>query len=160
MKETRFPGHLLRARREALGLSLEEVHEQCHVPPSALEALEAGQLHLLPGKAYALGFIQSYCRAIGTPHEPFTDQYQTCINAAARGSRSFAWISRNTAEEGLGPRPRWMEELITWGTACAVVLFCWFAYSMVVKPLADSFRDRAEAGMVEVAPPSHTDENR
>ncbi len=161
MKETRFPGHLLRARREALGHALDDVHAMTHVPQAALEAVEEGRLTDLPVKAYTLGFIQTYCRFLGVPEEPFVDQFHSVMNDAARGGRAFAWINRPCAVDRLKTRrPRWIDGLFTWATVCAVILFGWFAYSVVVKPLADSWQSRVEAGSVEIAPPTAFDKAR
>jgi cytoskeletal protein RodZ len=161
MKETRFPGHLLRARREALGHALDDVHALTHVPQSALDAIEEGRLNDLPVKAYTLGFIQSYCRFLGVPEEPFVDQFHSYMNEAARSARSFAWINPSSSDEGKKERrPRWVDGLFTWATVCAVIVFGWFAYSIVVKPLADSWQGRVEAGSVEIAPPTAFDKAR
>ena len=161
MKETRFPGHLLRARREALGHALDDAHAMTHVPLAALEAVEEGRLTELPVKAYTLGFIQTYCRFLGVPEEPFVDQFHSVMNEAARNGRSFAWINRPSAVDRLTTRrPRWIDGLFTWATVCAVILFGWFAYSVVVKPLADSWQGRVEAGSVEIAPPTAFDKAR
>jgi len=155
MKETRFPGHLLRARREALGHALEDMHAITHVPRAALEAIEEGRLTDLPVKAYTLGFIQSYCRHLGVPEEPFVDQFHSVMNEAARSTRTFAWINRPSAMDKLNTRRApWMDGLFTWTAVCTVILFGWFAYSIVVKPLADSWQGRVEAGSVEIAPPT------
>ena len=161
MKETRFPGHLLRARREALGHALDDVHVMTHVPQAALDAIEEGRLNDLPVKAYTLGFIQTYCRFLGVPEEPFVDQFHSFMNETERGGRSFVWISRSSSSVGLkDSRPRWIDGLFTWATVCAVLLFGWFAYSIVVKPLADSWQGRVEAGSVEIAPPTAFDKAR
>ena len=160
MKETRFPGHLLRARREALGHAVDDVHDMTHVPRAALEAIEEGRLTDLPVKAYTLGFIQTYCRFLGVPEEPFIDQFHSVMNEAARGGRSFTWMGRTASSDGIKARPRWVDGLLTWSTVCAVILLGWFAYSVVVKPLADSWQGRVEAGSVEIAPPTTFDRVR
>ncbi len=161
MKELRFPGHLLRARREALGHALADMHTLTHVPQAALEAIEEGRLTDLPVKAYTLGFIQSYCRALGVPQEPFVDQFHSVMNEVARNSRSFAWINRPSAMDSMAKRrPRWMDGIATWATVCGVILLGWFAYTIVVKPLADSWQGRVEAGSVEIAPPTAFDKAR
>ena len=161
MKEMRFPGHLLRARREALGHALEDMHAMTHVPQAALEAIEEGRLTELPVKAYTLGFIQTYCRFLGVPEEPFVDQFHSVMSETARNGRSFAWINRPSPLNNLKTRrPLWIDGLVTWTAVCAVILFGWFAYSVVVKPLADSWQGRVEAGSVEIAPPTAFDKAR
>lgn len=159
MKEMQFPGHLLREEREARGLRLDEVRRHINVPESCLAAFEDGRLADLPVKAYAVGFLQSYCRFLELDHEPLTAQYHACHVRLTRGGRAFSRISRHPAAPAR-PAPRWVSEALTWGTVCAVLLLGWFAYSIVIKPMAETWRGRAEAGTVEIAPPSHFDEVR
>jgi cytoskeleton protein RodZ len=56
----RSAGDLLRQQREALGLDLEEVGAALRIKPGYLAALEAGRPDLLPGPAYAIGFVRAY----------------------------------------------------------------------------------------------------
>jgi len=56
----RSAGDLLRQQREALGLDLDEVGAALRIKPGYLAALEAGRPDLLPGPAYAIGFVRAY----------------------------------------------------------------------------------------------------
>jgi cytoskeleton protein RodZ len=56
----RSAGDLLRQQREALGLDLDEVAAALRIKPGYLAALEAGRPDLLPGPAYAIGFVRAY----------------------------------------------------------------------------------------------------
>src|SRR5262249_7761230 len=67
---------LAEARRQ-LGLSLEEVAEKIRVRREFLEALEAMNVKLLPGKAYALAFLRSYARTLGLNDEEIVTQFQS-----------------------------------------------------------------------------------
>ena len=153
----RFPGQTLREKREGMGCTLEDVHARIHVPVEALRALEEGSLQSLTVKAYAVGFLQTYCRFLELAPVPFIDQFNTCLRQG-RGQRTFAFVSRNAGDDGIGPRPRWLDDAITWGTVCAVILFGWLGYTMVVRPMADNWKGRVEAGTVEITPPSHFEE--
>ena len=55
----------LRAARERVGWSLQEMAAALHIRPQYLEALEAGRISELPGNAYALGFLRTYAGALG-----------------------------------------------------------------------------------------------
>lgn len=64
---TLFPrpvGERLRAKREALGLSLSEVAARTRVPLRHLEAIEAADYAGLPSVTYAVGFVRAYARAV------------------------------------------------------------------------------------------------
>lgn len=55
----------LRAARERLGWLLEDVAAALCIRLPHLEALEDGRIDLLPGNAYAVGFLRTYARALG-----------------------------------------------------------------------------------------------
>jgi cytoskeleton protein RodZ len=55
----------LRNARERLGWSIEDVSAALRIRLPHLEALEDGRIDLLPGNAYAVGFLRTYARALG-----------------------------------------------------------------------------------------------
>jgi cytoskeleton protein RodZ len=55
----------LRAARERLGWLIEDVSAALRIRLPHLEALEDGRIDLLPGNAYAVGFLRTYARALG-----------------------------------------------------------------------------------------------
>jgi cytoskeleton protein RodZ len=61
----RSAGDLLRQQREALHLDLDDVAAALKIKPDYLAALEAGRPDLLPGPAYASGFVRTYGDYLG-----------------------------------------------------------------------------------------------
>jgi cytoskeleton protein RodZ len=61
----RSAGDLLCQQREALGLDLDDVAAALKIKPGYLAALEAGRPDLLPGPAYAIGFVRAYGDHLG-----------------------------------------------------------------------------------------------
>ena len=55
----------LRAARERVGWTLQDMAAALRIRLPYLEALEAGRLDELPGNAYALGFLRTYASALG-----------------------------------------------------------------------------------------------
>ncbi len=55
----------LRAARERLGWPIEAVSAALRIRLPHLEALEEGRIDLLPGNAYAVGFLRTYARTLG-----------------------------------------------------------------------------------------------
>jgi cytoskeleton protein RodZ len=55
----------LRAARERLGWPIEDVAAALRIRQPHLEALEDGRIDLLPGNAYALGFLRTYAKTLG-----------------------------------------------------------------------------------------------
>jgi cytoskeleton protein RodZ len=69
-------GRKLAEARRQRGWSLEEVADRIRVRKEFLEALEAMNVKLLPGKAYALAFLRSYARELGLDERAIVDQFQ------------------------------------------------------------------------------------
>ncbi|MDQ7794808.1 MAG: DUF4115 domain-containing protein [bacterium] len=58
-------GTLLREAREAQGISLEQAQVDTKIRQRYLKALEDGDYRLIPGEAYARGFLRSYAGYLG-----------------------------------------------------------------------------------------------
>jgi cytoskeleton protein RodZ len=63
--ETGFSGALLRERREARGISLDEAVERTRIRRFFLVAMEEDRFGDLPGDAYVVGFLRSYAGFLG-----------------------------------------------------------------------------------------------
>jgi len=71
----------LKAIREALGLSLEDVFNQTRVRVAYLQAIENKEFHLLPVPVYTKNFIKIYARALGIDSEPIIKDYENYLNS-------------------------------------------------------------------------------
>lgn len=162
MNRAVFPGHMLRERREALGLSRLDVFEHIRVPVQYIQALEEADFRTLPCQTYAVGFLVSYCEFLRLEPEPFVDQFQ--MRAETRSGAEFRNAGANRffparSDESRAGRPRWVTEAITWGAICAVLLLGWLTYATIVHPLAENNpAARVNAGAHE-APPVHFEED-
>lgn len=67
---------ILRNRRVKLGLTLEEVAETTRVRRNYLEALEQVAYDVLPSRAFAIGYVKAYARALGLDEESLADIYK------------------------------------------------------------------------------------
>lgn len=67
---------MLKSRREALGWSLDEVAEITRVRRSYLEALEQAAYDVLPTRAFAIGFVKAYAKALGLDDEGLADMFR------------------------------------------------------------------------------------
>ena len=57
-------GALLRAAREAAGLSVDAVAQQLKLAPRQVKALEEGDYTHLPGRTFVRGFVRNYARLV------------------------------------------------------------------------------------------------
>ncbi|HOT50417.1 MAG TPA: helix-turn-helix domain-containing protein [Candidatus Hydrogenedentes bacterium] len=146
MKETSFPGHELREKREKLGLSLYEAFRRTRVPAPYLAAMERGDMRGLPAACYAIGFIRSYCEFLELNAERYVDSYRACLRPVC-GNR---FLSR--PDGGEFRIPDWVQEVMTWAVVASVVLLGWITYTVVFQPSAPVER-RVSASTVEMAAP-------
>jgi len=58
------PGAQLKAQREALGLSVEQIADQLKLAPRQVVALEAGDYASLPNMAVTRGFVRAYAKVV------------------------------------------------------------------------------------------------
>lgn len=156
MTEGSFPGHALRERREALGLSLADIYARVHIPPRYTTGLETGDFSVFPAPAYALGFINSYCQFLELDPDPFLAACRAAVRAPQAGQ--FA-PRRRRADPDPDGRPLWVTDLITWGAICAVLALCWLTYAVLTQPFAQDGAGRVDAGSVSIEPPVLFDEN-
>jgi cytoskeletal protein RodZ len=62
-------GKYLMQQRELRGLSPEDVSRVTKIPPTLINALEAGQVERLPARVFVLNYIRAYARVIGLEPE-------------------------------------------------------------------------------------------
>ena len=69
-------GERFREAREARGISITEASTATRILPRYLQAIEAGDVHSLPGDVYARGFIRNYAQLLGLPAEEMISLYR------------------------------------------------------------------------------------
>lgn len=69
------PGSVLRAEREALGVTVREVAETLNLSMTMVEAIEADDLDRLPGLVFARGYVRAYARLLELDPEPLMERY-------------------------------------------------------------------------------------
>jgi cytoskeleton protein RodZ len=65
----------LRVARERAGLSIQEISARTKIRAAALEALERGHYHQLPGDFYIRGYLKAYAREVRHPEEDILQEY-------------------------------------------------------------------------------------
>lgn len=69
-------GDRLRARRELLGYTLENIEEETKIRKYYISALEENRLDLLPAKVYAVGFVRKYAKVLGLDEEEIAKEFK------------------------------------------------------------------------------------
>jgi cytoskeleton protein RodZ len=70
-------GSSLRDARTRRGLELSQIEQDTRIRPRYLQALEDERFDLLPGEAYAKGFLRTYADFLGLEGERFVDEYNS-----------------------------------------------------------------------------------
>lgn len=113
---TKAIGSVLRQRREALGITVDQVQEATKIRSRYLLALENDEFSQMPAEIYALGFLRAYARYLGLDGEALVrawrsrpSQEETPQPAAPPASRRVpvpAPVRRETAPVRRPDRPR------------------------------------------------------
>ena len=74
----------LRAARERLGWPIEDVAAALRIRQPHLDALEEGRIDLLPGNAYALGFLRTYAKALGLDPDEIVRRFKAEASEVTR----------------------------------------------------------------------------
>ncbi len=117
-------GAYLKARREARGLSLDEVAAQTRIKRGYLEAIEADDYEALPSGPFVSGFIASYARTLGidpSEIEPLIPELEPppIVDPAVRQDPEWKGPPLEIRELPVGGRGG---TLSAWGIALAVTL--------------------------------------
>ena len=108
-------GERLRAAREKVGLSLDDVAAQTRIPQRHLESIERADWDALPAPTYTTGFAKSYASAVGLDRTEIGDQLR-----AEMGGQRFTANTMETFEPA-DPR-RSMPKWLVIGTIVALIV--------------------------------------
>lgn len=100
-------GKVLRAKREDLGLTLEDIHAKTKVSLKFLAAIENEEYEFLPPESYTIGFIRSYADAVGLDPGTVISQYRREAKAGVEPSSA-------AGEDTLAPRDMIKKPISTW----------------------------------------------
>ncbi len=87
-------GRQLRAKRDELGLTLEEIQAETKIRRRYLEALEIGKVDLIPGEVYVKGFLRFYANFLGLDGQALVKEYNAAKEAQAAGADGAAPVAR------------------------------------------------------------------
>jgi len=77
-------GNFLREKREAKGISLTEVEKDLKIRKKYLQNLEEGNIDIIPGKTYLVGYLRNYGKYLGIDEENINQIIQTYNNLEKR----------------------------------------------------------------------------
>lgn len=77
-------GDYLRQVRESLDLNLRDIGQQLNIRAKYLEALEQGELHVMPGKVYARGYLLHYAEYLGIDREEIAEAFDRTDGSSSK----------------------------------------------------------------------------
>lgn len=133
-------GNFVKAR-ETLGVSLQELSRELHLPVASLEAIERGEFKGLGGPVFVRGYIRSYARRLKMNPDTYVSQFDRMsgIKDTAAPVRAVGTVSTSPARQS--------RSVMRFGTLLFIVAIVGFIvwwwqtqYSIdsVITPVGDS----------------------
>lgn len=148
-------GALLRAAREAAGLSVEAVAQQLKLSPRQVRALEGDDFAGLPGRTFVRGFVRNYARLLALDAERVLDALPSAaetptLDAPALHATAPTMGELPTADT---PKARWMRWAIPASLAAVVAVAAVYEWA---RPAAASRTHPAAKESNATTPPNST----
>lgn len=162
-------GQVLSETRERRGLTLSEVQTQTHIRRRYLEAMEAGDFHVIPGEVYARGFLRTYARFLELDEAEIMRLYQqasagpaetspaaTAAPAPAATSKPVRRTPRSELRRDSGPIFRPQRSLARFIAPVTLLLAVAGAVAIGLYYLGSGFGLPAEDDVPPADPPDQT----
>ena len=114
------PGALLRAAREARGLSIEEVADRLRLNAALVLAMEQDRLALLGAPVFARGHLRNYASLVGAPEK---EVMAACDSDEVPEPTFLPALDRRPVTRS---RPRWFWPVAATALAVAIAAVIWW----------------------------------
>lgn len=153
-------GEMLKAAREAKGVSLTEAEEETKIRKRYLEALENEEYDVIPGLVYAKGFLRTYAGFLGLNQEEVNAQFRllNIVEERQPERRPQVKFQAYTASKRR-KKFKWKPSLLTVFLAAAAVITL-FVFNSFWNNSGDNAVDPPENNMNQAAqnqPPAGQD---
>ena len=121
-------GEVLKRTRTRHKIDIRTVEQQTKIRIKYLRALENEEWDVLPGPAYAKGFLRTYAQFLGLDGDALVDEYRRTVEAALDADRAYLFsepVLERRRRPGEEPRRGWpvrASALGVLGAAAVVVL--------------------------------------
>jgi hypothetical protein len=109
--EDRLPiGEVLKRARSRRKIDIRTVEQQTKIRIKYLRALENEEWDVLPGPAYAKGFLRTYAQFLGLDGDALVDEYRRTVEAALDPDRAYGFsepVLERRRRPGDEPRRGW-----------------------------------------------------
>jgi cytoskeleton protein RodZ len=121
-------GEVLKRTRTRHKIDIRTVEQQTKIRIKYLRALENEEWDVLPGPAYAKGFLRTYAQFLGLDGDALVDEYRRTVEAALEADRAYQFsepVLKRRRRPGEEPRRGWPMRatvLVVLGAAAVAVL--------------------------------------
>lgn len=137
--------------RKARQLSINDIAQKTRLSAKQIDLLESARFSELPGTAFTMGAIRSYCKVLGVAAEPYLEQVRSAYDAAQRGEllQSPDQMSKSLPRrhsggfEGSSSKGWWIASAIL--ALCAIAVF-------VIQPAALTSLVKRASAPTQTAP--------
>ncbi|MCY7279994.1 MAG: helix-turn-helix domain-containing protein [Sphingomonas bacterium] len=143
-------GQRLRAAREGLGLSLDDVATSTRIPMRHLESLETGDFSKLPAPTYSIGFAKSYAGAVGLDRREISEQLRGELGGTRLVARQAEQFEPMDPARSM---PRWLIFVAIGAIIAAALAFSWLSSRSLNAPDNVVAEDVAAADLGQPAAP-------
>src|SRR5436309_7637359 len=103
-------GEVLKRTRSRRKVDIRTVEQQTKIRIKYLRALENEEWDVLPGPAYAKGFLRTYAQFLGLDGDALVDEYRRTVEAALRADHGYLFsepLLERRLRPGEEPRRGW-----------------------------------------------------
>jgi cytoskeleton protein RodZ len=103
-------GEVLKRTRSRHKIDIRTVEQQTKIRIKYLRALENEEWDVLPGPAYAKGFLRTYAQFLGLDGDALVDEYRRTVDEGLDADRAFGFsepVLERRRRPGEEPRPGW-----------------------------------------------------
>ncbi len=103
-------GDVLKRTRTRRKVDIHTVEQQTKIRTKYLRALENEEWDVLPGPAYAKGFLRTYAQFLGLDGDALVDEYRRTVEAALHADHAYGFtepLLERRRRPGQEPRRNW-----------------------------------------------------
>ena len=142
-------GEILRRTRTHYKRSIEDIEHALRIRTEQIEAIEQGNLEMLPGRVYAIGFVRSYAEYLGLDGDKMVDLYKRQV-MAAKGPEPELYFPIPASDNHLPP---WWITLSSIFLAIALLAF-WFGENRAGREAVETIPPVPEEMQIAVEEPT------
>ncbi|WP_170145318.1 helix-turn-helix domain-containing protein [Ammoniphilus oxalaticus] len=142
-------GNTLKDARLKKGLQLEDIQNITKIQKRYLEAIEEGNLEILPGHFYARAFVKSYAEAVGLDPDVVLEQIKDTPFAQPQMEEPKVPLRRMKQEKTLFQPSKWLSRVLLGLFAALIICVIVIGVGQLSKSQSDGESAQQPQGVVD-----------